>query len=367
VNAKGTVRQERSGNYTLRLRAAGRERRIPLGHFKSAKQARSAADARLVALNLAGPSAGELITLNRWAPIFLGEVCAQKKPATVAGYRSIMRCRLLPLLGGKTVAEIASRDFTKLVAELEKDGKAPRTVRLTVTVLAHAIRAAVDNGYAGRVPDLKHLRLGAKRSAVAEMRCFTPEETSRILKAAPYPWRALYALLAYTGMRCGEALGLEWRHIDFAAKQITIGQGAYMGVVQSTKSAGSATTLPMPDVLARELAEWTYQRPEGDSGGLLFASPRDPKKPIWSSGVRRSHFAPLLKKLGIPPAGLHAFRHGFATQLFALGTPATVVKELLRHADMKTTLRYAHVTREDQRTAAEAFSLRIGGVAHEAV
>jgi integrase len=67
-----------------------------------------------------------------------------------------------------------------------------------------------------------------------------------------------------------------------------------------------------------------------------------------------------LKKLGIPGrhTGLHAFRHGLATELAEASVPLTVLQNQLRHANVKTTLRiYSHVMPQTQRDAME----QVGG------
>jgi integrase len=65
---------------------------------------------------------------------------------------------------------------------------------------------------------------------------------------------------------------------------------------------------------------------------------------------------PVLRKLGIPTAntGLHAFRHGLATELVEASVPVTVLQNQLRHSDVKATLKvYAHVIPQSQRDAME--------------
>ena len=74
---------------------------------------------------------------------------------------------------------------------------------------------------------------------------------------------------------------------------------------------------------------------------------------------RREGF-PVLKKLGLPTkfAGLHAFRHGLATELADRGAPIPVLQQQMRHADVRTTLRiYAHAIPQSQRDAMEAISI----------
>lgn len=369
----GWLRRE-GGRWILRRRVDGHEVRLVVGQvseLRTPAAARREADLKLAALNAGPRSTGERITLRRFAPFFLEKICAQKKPQTIATYSSVFEQHLLPNLGSKMLDDITLRDLTSLVATLDAAGKKQSTIKVVFSVLKIATTGARKHGYAANEIDLKPLRLGAKRTIQGTRRCFTREETSRIIGAAAFPWRALYALLAYTGLRCGEALGLPWRSIDFESKQIRLKQGAYMGRLQTTKSAGSAVPLYMAKQLIDVLNAfkvWTLEplhepgaamlrEPEPDA--LLFPSPADLDLPRWSSGVRKSHFAPLLKEIGVAPAGFHAFRHSYATELFRLGKPAPVVQQALRHADIKTTLGYTHVTLQDQRSAADDFAQAI--------
>ena len=69
----------------------------------------------------------------------------------------------------------------------------------------------------------------------------------------------------------------------------------------------------------------------------------------------------MLKKLGIPAAntGLHAFRHGLATQLVEASVPLSVLQKQLRHSDVATTLRiYTHAIPQSQRDAMEGVTLQ---------
>ena len=95
---------------------------------------------------------------------------------------------------------------------------------------------------------------------------------------------------------------------------------------------------------------------------MLFPS-RDGIRPRKRESVVEYGLKPILRKLGIPDknAGLHAFRHGLATELAEASVPLTVLQQQLRHADVKTTLRvYAHAIPESQRIAMEGVALSIG-------
>ena len=86
---------------------------------------------------------------------------------------------------------------------------------------------------------------------------------------------------------------------------------------------------------------------------LAFSSPTaaEPRTRLRDNVVRLG-LKPVLRKLGIPDkeVGMHAFRHGLATELANAGTPLPAFQAQMRHADIKTTLRiYAHVIPQSQR------------------
>jgi integrase len=86
---------------------------------------------------------------------------------------------------------------------------------------------------------------------------------------------------------------------------------------------------------------------------ILFPNRRG-TRPRSRDNVVRVGLKPVLKTLGIAGSdvGLHAFRHGLATELAEASVPLTVLQNQLRHADVKTTLRvYSHVIPQTQRDA----------------
>ncbi len=100
---------------------------------------------------------------------------------------------------------------------------------------------------------------------------------------------------------------------------------------------------------ARELLA---QRVAGNSGGLLFPN-RNGRPRKWQYVVKFG-LKPLLRKLALPTkdVGLHAFRHGLGTALANSKVSPKTVQQILRHTDIKTTLRYyVHSDTDAQRNA----------------
>jgi integrase len=83
---------------------------------------------------------------------------------------------------------------------------------------------------------------------------------------------------------------------------------------------------------------------------LLFATQNG--TPWDHSLVRKRKFHPLLKRLGIPQCGFHAFRHGNATLLDQIGAPMAVRLNRLGHAEAQTTMGYTHAVTADERRIA---------------
>jgi integrase len=76
--------------------------------------------------------------------------------------------------------------------------------------------------------------------------------------------------------------------------------------------------------------------------------------------LREKQLHPLSKRLGIPPGGFHATRHGATSALFANGATPAVLQKQLRHSNARITLGiYGRVVRDGQRTAIQNRSERL--------
>jgi integrase len=120
----------------------------------------------------------------------------------------------------------------------------------------------------------------------------------------------------------------------------------------------------MSKSLASELRAYLDRVWKANGAGFLFPC-ADGTRPRKRESIVEYSLKPILRKLGIPEndCGLHAFRHGLATELAESCVPITVLQQQMRHADVKTTLRvYAHAIPESQRNAMERVALSIGPV-----
>ena len=127
------------------------------------------------------------------------------------------------------------------------------------------------------------------------------------------------------------------------------------------KTAASVADLPMPPALETRLRTYLASNQYGKNGlGLLFVNRQG--RLYSANELREKKFRLLLRLLGIPLGGFHAFRHAVATEMIDNGAPITVVQAQLRHSDARITVRlYGHVIPESQRHAVAALADRVGG------
>ena len=108
------------------------------------------------------------------------------------------------------------------------------------------------------------------------------------------------------------------------------------------------------------LREYLRHHWKANPNQLLFPAPRRGGFARSRNNVARAGLKPILQKLGLPAknVGIHAFRHGLATEL-AESEPITVLQTQMRHTDVRTTLTvYAHVIPQSQRDSMERIAKR---------
>ncbi|MGD9705022.1 MAG: tyrosine recombinase XerC [Acidimicrobiia bacterium] len=161
--------------------------------------------------------------------------------------------------------------------------------------------------------------------------------------AGDEPWvrardDAVLEVLYGSGLRVSELCGLDTGSLDLRAGAATVwGKG------------GKERRVPLSDPAVDALRAWLASRPEitpADGSDALFVNRR--RHRLTPRDVRR-----LLDRRSSRPTHPHALRHSFATHLLDGGADLRVVQELLGHADVATTQRYTHVSKERLRAVYE--------------
>lgn len=138
-----------------------------------------------------------------------------------------------------------------------------------------------------------------------------------------------------TGMRRGEVFNLRWQEVNLQGKTLAVaGEGA---------KTSETRHIPLNAEALATLKAWKEQ---GSGTGYVF--PGAEGKPMTDV---KTAWLELLKNAGIVGFRWHDMRHDFASRLVMAGVPLNTVRDLLGHADIKMTLRYAHLAPDSKASA----------------
>ena len=251
-------------------------------------------------------------------------------------------------------------------------GLAPKTILHYHTFISSILDRAVKWGM---LEDNPCRRVDPPKAARHEIDCMNDEEALQFLdcleRESPEN-KALYTLLLYTGMRRGEALGLEWEDVDFQTGVISIKRtsqytGALGTFTDETKTEQSKRSLRVPmnviDVLnAHRVAQNELRLKLGDrwQGSRRIFTNADGSD--MSANIPLHRLKSILKKNGLREVSLHSLRHTNATLLIQQGISIRAVSGRLGHSQTSTTMNiYAHQIQSADAAAADALDIALSG------
>ncbi len=287
---------------------------------------------------------------------------------TREAYRLLLNIYALPYFDkklGRKLGQITPRDIANFVAWLceqrtkgteAKPGKPAKpgrplsdaTIRKATTPLRACLATAVREGLIRHNP-ARDVALPNRTDRDDleddEVRALTRAQLDAFLKIVHPNHRLLFKLLAATGLRISEAIGLQWRHVrlDGSTPQVRVRRRIVHGNVGPPKSKRSRRDVPLPPSLVRELR---IARAGSEADALVFASKAG--TPLNINNVRRRYLQPAAEEAGASWAGFHTFRHSCASMLFERGANAKQVQRWLGHSSAAFTLAtYVHLLGDD--------------------
>jgi integrase len=346
---EGTVYRRADGRWEAAFGFGGRRQRY-VGRSQREVRIKLLAAHRALeqGIVLSGSSQRVEEYLTRWLE---DSVRPSVRWTTHRAYALCMR-RLFPLIGHLRMAALTPQAVQAAYAALLTKGLSRRSVEQTHTVLHRALRQAVLWGLMLRNPTEA---VTVPRPARREMHTLTEEEVGRLFRASQgHRLHALWVLLATTGLRLGEALGLLWSDIDVAHGRLVVNRAlqrqpgvGYVFVEPKTARSRRTVYLAAGTVTAlmehrrRQVEDQLAAGPDWNNTGLVFASPVGrPVDGTWTT----KWFHRALDQGGLPRIRIHDLRHTAATHLLNRGVHPKVVQELLGHSTISLTLdTYSHV------------------------
>jgi len=178
---------------------------------------------------------------------------------------------------------------------------------------------------------------------------------------------ALFRLLAFSGMRKGEALALTWNDLIFTTNELRINKALSKGkdnqlYVKSTKT-GVARTIKMDNKTMAILKEWKKKQKQDYL--ILGFNTMQPKQLVFSNEQNeylqptktRKWILHVQKKYNLGTITTHGLRHTHCSLLFEAGASIKEVQDRLGHSDVQTTMNiYAHVTKKAKEEAIQKFA-----------
>ena len=375
---EGSVYQRKDGRWVGQVTVGYREDNgKPIRRYTY--QATREEAARWVALQVAteldragSVRSGELLLrnfLHNWLATFkVHEVCSR----TMALYYDAERLHIAPALGDLPLGEVTPLKIQTFLYQLQAEKRlSQRTISLNKSVLVQMYDYAMELGLVDSNP-ARNAKLPRQSRKIddGDSKVIPIAQREQLLKAAESDpiLCPILTLLMLTGMRIGEALALQWKHVDFQNRTISIqqsltrelefdGEGrtkktaAALGV---TKTRCSRRVIQAPDLVLQRLREWMRYLSKRKGGlealvpeGFVFCSTRTMGMRTYS-GFRAS-FRHFLERNGFGDQhlNLHRFRHTYASMLLEQEISPKVVQKLLGHRDVSTTLGvYSHVVPE---------------------
>ena len=265
---------------------------------------------------------------------------------------SMIRNHLVPKVGDKHMGSMSPPDVAVFVENMKQQGYAPGTCNRALVLLRYgfelAIRWHTQGVIHNPVKEIKNLRDDNKIE-----RFLSTEQAERLMTAVRQsesemlPFIVMF--LIYTGARKREVLDAQWKDVDWQQKSwriprtksgkvrhVPLSEGAYELLLklksQAFEQLDSLTASDNKDGEQDELLNHAY----------IFANPK--------TGLAYNSFYYSWNaarcRAGLPEFRVHDLRHSFASFLVNAGRSLYEVQELLGHADIRTTSRYAHLDRQ---------------------
>jgi integrase len=348
-------RDSRTGNWYFRARVTlpnGIRERIsgtpgvsgPFHDLPNTKVGAQEAERRAIASTMTGKDVRpetpeEVPTIAQYFEPFMEGYAIDHKPSSKRDKRQRFKHDIEPEVGHMRLSDLRQEHVDAIKRTLLERGVSRKGANTTTSVLSSLVAYAVSN----KVIADPELSFNIK-SQDAALEAVAPDDVRKLVDQADERYRVAILLCSEAGLRIGEVRALRWSHVNELGRELIV-EWSYDRANEHSETKGwERRTVPINDVL------WSALRSLPRRGPLVFS--RLDGKPITYDTVRdRIH--EIYRDSGVTPPTLpwHGLRHTFGTELANSGAPVHVIRELMGHKRIETTLRYMHTNREQKRAA----------------
>ncbi len=223
-------------------------------------------------------------------------------------------------------------DVEKYKKRLLEQGLTKTTVNRYLEILSRAFNIAIDNDWLKTNPVKSSAKYQEKNYTV---RYLKEDEEKRLFDVLPKHLARIVMFALDTGLRKANLLDLRWEQINFDFK-----------IIEVLENKGNKH-LKIP--MTKKVLNYLKSVPMDMRKGYVFINPYTNKK---YTDIRRPwHTA--LKKANVLNFRFHDLRHTVGTRLALKNKPVTAIQKFLGHTDIKTTMRYIHVSDQELRALAD--------------
>jgi integrase len=263
-------------------------------------------------------------TLRQQAERWIQQIAVRRrrtpKPATVFNWRHSLDRWILPTLGDKLLLEVSNNALRGLIELMSAKGLSAQTIVTHAKVVKMIVASAVNDEGEQLYPrtwNNDYIGLPIIETDKQHRPTVTSTEVEEILAGVKDRYRLLFALLAGTGLRIGEALALKPTDFGPDCRLLHVRRSLWHGQEQAPKTANAVRTVDIPEELASVFRE------KMPRDGYVFAtSTGKPFQPRNLIGVLHR-----VKKVG-----MHAFRRYRLTWLRKNGVPKDLERFWIGHA-----------------------------------
>jgi integrase len=305
----------------------------------------------------------DLPTFGEFAELWFTETEVRWRKHHRRTMRDTLDKIFLPTFGAKRLGEVSRADVLGFRAEIAKRrGRAGQALSAKrINKLMSQLKAILNEAADRHSIDSPMRGVKALKQKRSEVCPFTIEEVNLLIASVRADYRRYLTVRFLTGLRTGEANGLQWRDIDFVAGNIRVERTVSRTGDGDTKTEGSKRQIPMvPQVRAaleqqRAAAlpdsEWVFHTPHGH--------------PVDAVNFTNRVWYPLLRHLGLKPRPPYQMRHTAATLMLASGENPEWVAKVLGHSTTEMLFRVysrfvPNLTRNDGRAFVGLLNARHG-------